>query len=226
MTQPSVLIGIPLERNVNAIAFCHLVDILRKGYPYIKAGYRLTPVQRNTFASELLKTEHTHLLMLDTDHQHPSDIAERLLRWWKADNSRKIIAALCFRRGEPYDPLAFVKTESGEFHTLAQWPKTLVQVQAVGSGAILIHRSVFEQLKFPWFEITYVNGVAIGEDMTFCRKAEEAGISIWCDMTTVSPHIMESLVDEGSFRNWLANNEGKAKKVSSVKAQVAKVKED
>lgn len=227
MNQASVLVGIPLERNVNAIAFNHLVDILRRGYPYIKAGYRLTPVQRNTFGEELLKSKHTHLLMLDTDHQHPIDIVERLSRWWKEDSSKRIIGALCFRRGEPFDPLAFIREKDGSFRTLAEWPKTLIRVQAVGSGAILIHRSVFEEMPFPWFETRYENRVSIGEDIVFCHKAEDAGIGMWCDMTTVSPHIMESLVDESSFRNWLETHQDKERVMTAVMADVMSVvKED
>jgi GT2 family glycosyltransferase len=67
------------------------------------------------------------------------------------------------------------------------------KVDFVGFGFVLIARGVFEQIAYPWFshdEITMNNGVVrqLGEDFTFCRKAREAGFSIWVDPTVRVSH--------------------------------------
>ena len=60
------------------------------------------------------------------------------------------------------------------------------KVDFVGFAFVLIAQGVFEKIPYPWFshdEITMDNGVVrqMGEDFTFCRKARDAGFSIWVD---------------------------------------------
>ena len=61
------------------------------------------------------------------------------------------------------------------------------------------------------------------EDIHFCRKANAAGIQIYCDTTTTSPHLIARLVDEETFRNYVAQNEGEAEIIPNPKYRDKKI---
>ena len=66
-----------------------------------------------------------------------------------------------------------------------------VEVVGVGTGALMIHRSVFEKIKPPWFRFTYKdNGAsAQGEDFYFSQKAKKAGYKLYVDTTKACGHV-------------------------------------
>ncbi len=204
-----ICIGIPMERNVTDTAFPHFWNIARRGWPLIDHLYGRTDVNRNRMAEVLLQSDYTHVMMLDLDHIHSHDIVERHARWVLQDPERLIVSGLHFRRGEPYEPCAFVFAPDGDLHAPVEWPAGLVRVDATGHGSILISRKVFEQLEKPYWAYSYAHakkGTYPSEDMYFSWICREAGIKMWCDTTITSPHLITGLVDESVFRQWMADN--------------------
>lgn len=58
----------------------------------------------------------------------------------------------------------------------------LQEVDAVGSGCMLVARRVLEGIKPPWFVREYApDGASVecGPDFYFCRQASSAGFSVW-----------------------------------------------
>ena len=170
------------------------------GYRQIRQQQQHIHIARNEIAAEFMnesKRAKDTLVMLDTDHQHPEDIIEILV-----EHDKPVVGALCFRRGEPYDPQVYVRKE-GRLIKPAQWEPGLMQCEIVGFGAVAIQRQAFEQMEeqgyaFPWFRNTYKDNVNKfeGEDFYFCRMATEAGVPIYCDMDTISPHLMITGIDD------------------------------
>jgi hypothetical protein len=159
-------------------------------------------VARNTYAADLLKSEHTHLLMLDSDHIHPPDIVQRLARWMVEDPARLVVGGLNFRRGEPFDPCAYVKDEDGAVLGLTDWGD-LVECHSIGTGCILISREVFERIPPPWFgyDVTAFPEYP-SDDIFFCNLCRQHDIKLFCDTTTTSPHLIESAVGKDTFVNY------------------------
>jgi len=206
LTWPRVALAIPLERTVPGAVFHSFLRIVQRGHPVMALPYMRTDTARNEFASHLLKSQFTHILMLDLDHAHPADIVERLARWVVEDPTRLIVSGMYFRRGEPYEPVAWIRGSNGIYHSLAEWDAAggLVQVHALGTGAMLISREVFERLPRPWFAYVYNEDgeTSNGEDMYFCKLCETHGIAMWLDTTTVSPHLTDGWIDERAYRNY------------------------
>lgn len=202
-----VAIGIPMERTIMQEAFYGFAAIMQQGWPLAELPYTRNDVARHKFAQFLLNSEYTHLLMLDSDHRHPVDVVQRLARWFQAYPEVRVVGGLNFRRGEPFDPCAFVDPGDGEFHRLAEWGPGLLRVDALGTGSMMIDRRVFEQLpeSAGWFDYEYPNHSAWpGTDMTFCARCRAAGISLWCDTTCVSPHLGVQFITEATYRQFLA----------------------
>ena len=204
-----VMIGVPMERTVPEPAFWSFIALAQQGYAFVSRPYDRIDVTRNRLAQHLVDSrEFTHLLMLDLDHQHPHDIVKRLARWWLKDPKKLVIAGLNFRRNEPYDPLVWFRGPDGQMYHATDWPDGLLKCDVVGTGAMLIHRSVFETLPAPWFMNDYSQVQAYdswpGEDVGFCNLCGKAGIAIYCDTTCTSPHLSHTSVDQKTYRAYIA----------------------
>lgn len=116
----------------------------------------------------------THALWLDDDHIFNPDMACRLAAVSELD----MVSAVYYQRTSPYHPAAYVKDDSGnEFRhwPLMDIPPTIVEVDAVGFGALLMRREVMEKTPKPWFTIDW----QAGEDIAFCKRAKDSGFRIW-----------------------------------------------
>jgi len=200
-----VLLAVPMERTIGQLAFFGFSNILQQGWPLGRLEYTRNDIARCKFGEYLLESKFTHLLMLDSDHVHPPDVVQRLARWFRAYPGQiEVIGGLNFRRGAPFDPCAFIDPGDGTFRRMAAWHQGAVSVDALGSGSIMIQRSVFERLPKPWFAYDYTNLQDWpGTDMWFSKLCRAHGISLWCDTTTTSPHIGDRLIDGEDYRQWL-----------------------
>ena len=70
----------------------------------------------------------------------------------------------------------------------------LVEVDAVGSGCMLVHRRVLEMLERPLFVREYdSDGIATrGHDYLFCKNAKEFGFQVWAHTGYPCEHYVET----------------------------------
>lgn len=187
--------------------FHAFMEIAQGGVPFFKLPYSIPDMARNKAGRALLDSEYSHVLMLDGDHTHPPDVVQKLAGRVIEDPDRLVVAAMAFRRGEPYDPMAWIWKEGDGFYNVADWePGSIFECDMVATPAMLIHRSIFEQLPPPWFFYDYSD---MGEDMSrhtedigFCRLVRAAGIKIYCDTAVITPHMRAVKVTEQTYRTW------------------------
>lgn len=69
----------------------------------------------------------------------------------------------------------------------------LVRTHRLGTGGLLTHRSVYEQVDRPWFQdVLDEDGFRVeAEDFHFAKKVDEAGIPMFVDTNIVVDHIQE-----------------------------------
>lgn len=166
------------------------------------------------------------LLMLDSDMIHPHDCGARLTKWAKPVvgalyfHRGRQHEPFAFRRG-PLQPDQYgrsrrmwtpLRDEVYDFMVQNRVPKRdgavtvsnpltvpLIQVDAVATGCMVIHRSLLEGLEPPWFE--YRHGWS-SEDLDFCvRVADELDLPVYCDMSTVCGHMREAPMGQAQFRD-------------------------
>jgi len=134
------------------------------------------------------------LWMVDTDMVFNPDALRRLIE--AADpHERPIVGGLCYAESTD-GPLPtmyeLVEKDGGaEFARYTMWPEDqLFKVGGTGAACLLMHRDALKRIAsgwgdktdrvFPWFRESSIAGKrALGEDLTFCLRAQTAGIPIY-----------------------------------------------
>lgn len=173
-----VVVAIPTSGNIRAeISFC-LLEWGRMGLlsDYIVDYSKPLSHSRNQLVKKFLSTKgSTHLLFIDSD-MAPS--ANDLLSLLKRDED--IVGGLYYGldRGEK-TPIAWDLFD-GELKP-CYWPDEVEPVSITGCGFLLIKRSVFNKIPYPWFS-------GESEDIYFCEKAISHGYEIYVDFSLHVPH--------------------------------------
>jgi len=199
-----------------------IIEIARTGVQFIHQPAMFADRARNEAVKELLDSDYTHIVMLDEDHVHVPYIVQQLSRSVIEDPERHIVGGLNFKRSQPYRPCVLYIND-GNIYSPHEWSAGVERVDSIGFGCVMIDRRVFEAVEWPWFinEPHYESQTLGSHDNYFCRKAIEAGFSVWCDYGLTSPHISTHRITERTYRTY--NNrypvsEEDIKDVEEVKA--------
>jgi DNA-binding CsgD family transcriptional regulator len=226
-----VWFSILVERTISDLAFAAAQDLaMRAGaldYRMIHVPYGRVDCARNTIAREFCSQTSDPddvLIMLDCDHEHPHDVLEKLAAdVWGHDLD--VVAALAFRRAEPFDPQMYRRAADGQLLNPASWGQGLIEADAVGMAAIAIRRRTFTRLettesyKPPWFRFWYPSGQNEqypSEDVFFCIACRGAGIKIFCDTRVICPHLTNAAIGEEQWRRYLADHPDEYEKREAV----------
>ena len=142
---------------------------------------------RNECVKHFLETDNDYIWFVDDDVSLPPDSLKLLL-----DAEKRAISGV-------YTMIA--KDSDGQLKpcwiVAKRTPKGLVpadgegieSIQACGFGCVLIERSVFEEVPYPWFEDRSVPGVR--GDFLFCKKMEDMGIELFAHFAVRGRHLKE-----------------------------------
>lgn len=163
---------------------------------YVPVGTTITRVKgpsvsrnRNTLALEYFQGE--WLFFVDDDQVLRRDTLLRLLA-----HNVDIVGALYSTKHPPFIPTVFKdELEPGKLYRHAFWSalgasRGLTPCVAVGTGAMLVRRRVFETIPKPWFHW----GQGESDDVFFCRKAREHGFKIHVDTNAVVGHASTNVI--------------------------------
>lgn len=108
-----------------------------------KKRRKLTDMNRNEISKGFLDGDADWLMQIDDDTVPPTDAIVRLLK-----TQRSFVSGLYFLSEPPHNPVAYYRHENGLYNPVYGYPKgVLTQVDSVGMGCCLIHRSVFEKIR-------------------------------------------------------------------------------
>lgn len=180
-----------------------LLDVHEHRTTYLANG-------RNEAAARFLDTDATHLFFLDSDIIAPPETVARLM-----DSDGAVVSGLYFSKMPPHLPEAYRAIEDGLYKTIGEElrprleelpyssgrmlldPPQRMEVDAVGAGCLLIAREVFETLPerpFGPCESGY------GEDIYFCRLAQEHGFKTVLDWSVLCGHLAILPIGQAQFR--------------------------
>jgi len=154
-----------------------------------------TPLTRTLIVNKMVGD---WLLMMDADaFPQSADAANRLLAVAKEDpqNLKKIVAAPSVRVRFPFmssfgnfnkEGMAIPWRYGHEYtdEDVEAMEMRAREVEWTGFHFVLIHRTVFEAVAFPWFQLGVPDeetGITYGHDIRFCRLAKRAGFKTYID---------------------------------------------
>jgi len=110
-----------------------------------KNRLNLTDANRVVIADGFMKEKDSAewLFSIDDDTTPPPGAIAHLIAL-----GRPFVSGLYFNARKPHAPIAYMRNELGYYESIYNYPRgALLQVDAVGMGCTLIHRSVFEKIK-------------------------------------------------------------------------------
>lgn len=151
---------------------------------------------RNTGCQKLLELGWEWLFFLDDDVLCPSDTIPRLMA-----HRLPIVSGMYYRRAEPLVPVMLKeKADKTGYDWITQYtPNSLVEVDLVGCGCLLIHRDILTN--FPpvskdnrWFEwrcdkYDLPSNQRTSEDFTFMQHLRNHNQKIYVDTSIACRHV-------------------------------------
>ena len=141
---------------------------------------------RNKICQRFLgQEEYDYLLMIDGDIVPPPSVINL------ADYQKDVVGALCFmwQQGVVM-PVAFNRRPEGMYKQIEPDKcDGMVEVDAIGTGCIMLSRKVLEEVKAPFMNEYDPDGIKIfGLDIAFCRRAKEKGFKVYVNTDYICDH--------------------------------------
>lgn len=155
---------------------------------------------RNSIVEAALQAGADYLLFLDDDHvinwegtfetHSRYGFIDTLISHLEADRRRAIVGCLYYHRGGDCRPVLMKEGKDGGYYYIRddEIKGGLQEVAVQGGGCMLIDMNLFSQIPSPWFEPE----TALGTDLQICKKAREAGRTVWSDTSLVLGHVKSS----------------------------------
>lgn len=162
---------------------------------------------RNKLAAYAIENGFDAVLWLDSDMVFPKDTLQQLTKDVKKGGC-DIVCGLYFSRKLPdvkpviYKNAGYVKQDNGlrpMAEAYADYPRdALFEVEACGFGCVLTTVAALKKVQSER-GLPFSPMLGFGEDISFCLKARQSGIPIWCDSCVKVGHIGELVFDEELF---------------------------
>lgn len=188
-----VLVAIPSKTaQIHANLVQNLIPQL-KDHPFlIVKGVSPIAHARNIIVEQFLKTDATHLWMIDDDTVPPTDALEKML----ALDLPIVTGVTPMLQGTRVSSNIYRDTSGTPMgmEDIAKEKKPF-SIQGSGASCILIKREMFEKLTVPYYTERWASdGQFITEDIAFGNDALEAGYQITCIPTVVCKHARTILI--------------------------------
>jgi hypothetical protein len=184
--------------------FDHMVQVGNVG---------LTTRSRNVVVKTFLETTDADwLLMIDSDERLKLETWHKLIEA-AHDKDRPIVSGLVFAAFfddedglRPVPTIYKMDMEKG-LQPIDAYPiDELIEVDAVGTGCILIHRKVLLDLQaqatpnqgkdWAWFVEGAIDGTYFGEDLLFSKRLKSMGYKIFAHTGAILPHHKQFWLDD------------------------------
>ena len=203
-----VLIAVPTFENIYPDTFKSIYDLDVSGhdatFEYVR-GYDCATTQ-NRIAQMAIDKKTDYVLMVDNDVVLPKDTLKNLLDDPKevclgfyahrdSDNiyrGRTCVCKLLTETGARYFNYPLESEYTGaELAKLKDSGEYKVRIHGGGMGCALIKTSVFEKIKYPWYDwVNYKDRGMLSEDLYFCEQCKKNSVLIYTDTRVNCGHML------------------------------------
>lgn len=190
-----ILVGTPSYDTTEAPFELTLNEAIKLPGAYVEL-YRMrkssAPAARNVMAEYALEHNFDYVFFMDVDMVFPPNALQTLVRAGK-----DIVGGLYCMARDGFTPCAYKLTPEGNYGVM--WLRSnagVHELDAIGTGCLLINTTVFKRMSRPWFYYapTGEGSKLFTEDFTFCRNAKVAGYKIWVEPAVRCGHIGKAVV--------------------------------
>lgn len=157
---------------------------------------------RTTLVANMLSGDYDAIAFIDSDMSPNIDMDAMFEKFYNLN--LPIVSALTSSKGRQHQMLIFRKNPNITYPILDETmyvKDCIIPVYAIGFGACLIRREVFEKLDMPWFktnweyvipengDIRTVGGTGMGADFYFSLKCQKNEIPIHLDCGSLVHHM-------------------------------------
>jgi GT2 family glycosyltransferase len=225
-TAHKVSIGVCDPGTVNGDFAFKLVELMQARGPKlgplvrVKGNGLLSKLRNRVVKAFLDNTDSDWLLLIDSDEQLSVSTFDQLINT-AHHTERPVVAGLVFAafkdEGLYPKPVPAIFQDSPEgFLPLFKYDRNAIfEIDACGTGCMLIHRSVLEKMRevadphqgtdWCWFWDGPLNGEWISEDLLFSRRIRQLGFSIHVNTAAILPHQKSYWLDERHHIDWQLN---------------------
>ena len=204
-----ILIAVPTYENICPDTFKSIYEIDKGDHDIdfnFFRGYDVANA-RNQIGKYVLDNEYDYCLMVDSDEVIPK---HGLLDLLETEQSYPLghclVVGYCLSGHNNKDGRTTVFKWGGKDYVYedAYFASELkefcdnginkVQIRGCGLGSALIHRSVFEEISYPWFQwLTYESGSQLSEDLYFCEMLPGIKMPMFVDTRVNCGHMMRHI---------------------------------
>lgn len=207
-----ILIAVPTYENIFPDTFKSIYQLDKDGHDVdfdFFRGYDVANA-RNKIAKATLEGNYDYCLMVDNDEVLPKDALVNLLETEMsyplgynmtvgyclsrpAQSANKSGRTTAFKFGGR-DYVVDDAYKIQELKELRDSGTTKVQIRGSGLGCALIHRSIFEKMRYPYFKwVLYESGSQLSEDLYFCEQFPRIKTPIFVDTRVICGHLMRHI---------------------------------
>ena len=213
-----ICIGMVNNGTINSLLAQDLIHIAidpsQRFHNLVQVGnIGLTTRSRNVVVKTFLETTSAAwLLMIDSDERLSLETFHKLVNA-AHDKDRPIVSGLVFAAFfddqdslRPVPTIYQMDSERG-LEAIDGYPiDEIIEVDAVGTGCLLIHRDVLLEMQkqttpnqgkdWAWFVEGAINGTYFGEDLLFSKRLKSMGYKIHAHTGAILPHHKQFWLDE------------------------------
>lgn len=197
------MIAVPCMDMVHTLFMASMISLRKpEGTEVAIASCSLVYESRHTLALKAINDGFDRVLWLDSDMSFDPDLLERLSA--DLDQGLDFVCGLYFTRKNPVQPCVYEvcrqkKKKTGELmptiESFREIPDGLFEIEGCGFGAAMMTTDLIRSAgPLPFFPAD-----GFGEDLSFCRRAREAGATLYCDGRIRVDHIGTTLINESSW---------------------------
>ena len=162
---------------------------------------------RNNLIQKALNAGIDRVMWFDSDMEFPTDTMMKLHK--DLDEGYDIVSGLYFKRRKPFSPVIFEKCDLVEENGLKypthkyydDYPKDQIfEVAAFGFGCVMMKMDAVKYLMQELGNYPFAPALGFGEDLSFCMRAREVGLKLYCDSRVKCGHVGYHAFNEEDFR--------------------------
>lgn len=163
----------------------------------IKSG-TLVYLAREALTSYALGYGFTHVLWLDSDMVFEEEVFDDLY-----DTGKDFVCGIFHARRPGHQSCIFRSVTPPDRYKWDEYPTDTFRIKGCGMACTLVTTGILLKV-YQKYGNCFTPFDQLGEDLAFCKKADELGIEIWCEPTVRVGHIGHIPIypeDEGRYLN-------------------------